>query len=380
MAPIVNPFDDPFRSSVDDLFDAGEEPNDGSVGQDEEQSYDEFAESHGLSSTKQLRRGTSTVEALLRQRGIDVENPTVQLLIQSYGDMLKDPQIGPLIIEDWASNPDFQAVPQQDYDLALMQSGFSGEFTGPEPAAGASQLAAHEGFAVAQLRNGAPKYEENPDTGWLRYKNGVLVSPDGKVAFDPTSKAPGSVAWQREVVANWGTEQVQTWAERLTKMGYLPKGAAKKATAKDPAFLGALEAYHLNRYKYGKPVNGELTGISGAAGSTKPPLVDFEEMQAQTRNFVRETYRRVYGQDPTDGEVVAMTQAITDQAMELQRRFRRKGYGNAAGLAATEAEERYTERVEQSPEAVYLREQDEENTRMRDALQRAVVVTNSLGG
>jgi hypothetical protein len=32
------------------------------------------------------------------------------------------------------------------------------------------------------------------------------------------------------------------------------------------------------------------------------------------------------------------------------------------------------------PEATYLRESDEENTKLRDALQQAVIVTNSLAG
>ena len=38
------------------------------------------------------------------------------------------------------------------------------------------------------------------------------------------------------------------------------------------------------------------------------------------------------------------------------------------------------QRLEKTPEATFLRELDEENTNLRDALQQSVIVANSLGG
>jgi hypothetical protein len=43
------------------------------------------------------------------------------------------------------------------------------------------------------------------------------------------------------------------------------------------------------------------------------------------------------------------------------------------------AEERFIEKLEQSPETTFPRQSEEENTRLRDALQQAAIVTNSLG-
>jgi hypothetical protein len=68
------------------------------------------------------------------------------------------------------------------------------------------------------------------------------------------------------------------------------------------------------------------------------------------------------------------------ERMELERKYRRKGYSNYSGLAATEAEERFIEKLEQIPEAALLRESEEENTLLRESLQQAVIVTKSLAG
>jgi hypothetical protein len=49
-------------------------------------------------------------------------------------------------------------------------------------------------------------------------------------------------------------------------------------------------------------------------------------------------------------------------------------------MAATEAQERFIEQLEGSPEATFLTESEEENTTLHDAMQQAVIVTNSLAG
>lgn len=346
-------------------------------------SYRSLRERYGLPALDELGEISpqTQAESLLTQAGVNIDDPAVR-------SMLAEPAFQEILQGENAPGmltflrDAYPATPTTAYDDAVLASGFQGGFVGPvgvgaEPGQLAA-LTSGTDTQIAKFRKETPGYEENPDTGWIRYPNGVLVSPDGQVAFDPTSTAPGSLKWQREVVSGWSPEQVSSWADRLADHGYLTKEQAKKVTSNDPAFLGALSSYHVNRYIYGKPVSGELAG--GGAAADRPPLVDFEELQAQTRNFVREQYRRVYGEDPTDGEVVAFSDAITNQAMTLQKRFRRKEMPGFSGLAATEAEERFVEKLEGSPEATFLRESEEENTRLRDSLQQAVAVTNSLAG
>ena len=45
-----------------------------------------------------------------------------------------------------------------------------------------------------------------------------------------------------------------------------------------------------------------------------------------------------------------------------------------------EGEESFIERIEPSPKAQFLQESEEEHSTLRDALQQAVIVTNSLAG
>jgi hypothetical protein len=54
--------------------------------------------------------------------------------------------------------------------------------------------------------------------------------------------------------------------------------------------------------------------------------------------------------------------------------------GLEAGAAAGEAVARIGLQLENTPQAEFLHEAEEENTRLRDALQQAVIVTNSLAG
>lgn len=374
--PSFDPLGAPPNPEEDTTFDVTLPSQQGAVTKSVEgTSYRSLRERYGLPALDEL--GTispqTQAESLLAQAGVNVDDPAVRAMLAepAFQEILQGENAPGMLTFLRDAYP---ATPTTAYDQAVVESGFD-QVTPYTPAA---RGLAEQGTSIAEFRKSADTYQENPDTGWIRYPNGVLVSPDGQIAYDPTSTAPGSLKWQREVVSEWSPEKVGQWADRLVQFGYLSKEQAKKVASNDPAFLGALASYHANRYVYGKPVNGELTG-AGAAGD-KPPLVDFEEMQAQTRNFVREQYRRVYGEDPTDGEVEAFSDAITRQAMTLQKRFRRQEMPGFSGMAATEAEERFVERLEGSPEATFLRESDEENTRLRDSLSQAVAVTNSLAG
>jgi len=313
------------------------------------------------------------IEIILREAGVNVDDERVQLVIESAGDQILDPAIGPAIVAGLAAQ--YPDTPTTSYSQALQVSGFDGDFIGPQPVQGQFKLGAEE--PAVDVRAGLPKYETQPDTGFIRYKNGVLVSPEGDVVFDPTSTAPGSLRWQREVVSQWGDEKVAEWRKRLHEFGYLTSDQVK-VKGIDTPFLNALSSYHTSRYlNGGKAVAGDLAGTGAAS---KPPLVNFEDMQHQIGNDVREQYRRVFGADPTPGEVEAWRDYIIRTGMDLQKEFRKKNYGSYTSMAATEAEEQFITKLENSPGAKFLRGAEEENTRMRDALEQAVVVTNSLAG
>lgn len=334
---------------------------------------------HGLPTRTRLQSSTANLESQLAAANVDVENAAVQAMLQdpAIQELLRGPLAAAMVTELATQYP---AIPAQEYDAALQLSGFRGDFNLIQDPADLVTLTAGTDTQIARFRETKPSVETHPDTGWLRFANGVLVSPEGQVVFDPTSRAPGSLTWQREVVPNWSAEKVSEWRERLHKLGYLTKDQAK-VDGVDTPFLNALRSFHENRYvNGGKPVAGDLAGVAGAGAADKPPLLDFDDMQAQIRNDVREQYRRVFGEDPSDGEVAAFSASIIRTAETLQRRYRRKEYGGFTSMAATEAEERFIERLEQSPEAEFLRDSEEENTSLRDAIQQAVIVTNSLGG
>lgn len=308
-------------------------------------------------------------EDLLRRYGADVDASEIQVVIAAAPAMSYERADG--LAQALAVQ--YPSSAQTQFANVLELSGF-----GTLPV----QLGVTTPSEVAGLppeaRVAGASYTRHPETGWLAYGEGVLANPDtGEVTWDPNSTAPGTSLWLKDVQETWGEEQVLDWRKRLHGYGYLSKDEVK-ATSVDARFLAQLQQYHLDRYtNFGKAIPTDLAGMAAA---DKPPLVNFEDFQAQTRNDVREEYRRVFGEDPTDGEVEVFSSMIIRKGMELQRKYRRKGYSNYSGLAATEAEERFIERLEQSPEAVFLNESEEENTRLRDALEQAVIVTNSLGG
>lgn len=66
------------------------------------------------------------------------------------------------------------------------------------------------------------------------------------------------------------------------------------------------------------------------------------------------------------------------QGNARQRKHRRRSASPPSRRPRGQVEERFVEKLEQSPEAQFLRESEEENTRLRDTFDRMAQVTNSL--
>lgn len=331
----------------------------------------EAAERAGLPAPAQI-----DIEVTFRQAGVDVDAPEVRQFIQAVQGQDLDPAILQLYAAMLAER--YPAVPVTAYSQAWELSGFSG----PGIVAGVTTPSELRGAPPSMVLAPGERFIQHPETGWLLYRNGVLVNPaDGSVVFEPNSMAPGSPNWLNHVQQTWTDAQVARWKQRLAEFGYLTKEQAKTKGI-DQAFLDALRAYHINRYRnFGRAVPQDLS-VSGALGGEQEFDLTARDFQAQIRGDVREQFRRVFGNDPSDAELEAWTRFVTHTALRLQKRYERRGASpqTALSLAATEAEERFIERLETSPEATFLRESAEENTRLRDALTQAVIVSRSLAG
>ncbi|HXF73154.1 MAG TPA: hypothetical protein VNO79_11150 [Actinomycetota bacterium] len=326
------------------------------------------AEAAGLPSPQDV-----DLEAMLRAAGVDTSEPAVQQFIAAMRNQDLDPAILQAYVAMLAEK--YPAVPVTAYAQALELSGF----TRPPIVAGVTTPSELQGVPAESVLTPGERFVQHPETGWLMFRNGVLVNPaDGSVVFEPNSMAPGSPNWLQRVQETWSDEQVMSWKKRLAEFGYLTEEQAKTKGI-DQAFLEGLQQYHIDRYRnFGKPVPRDLSGQAGGAGDFALTARDF---QAQIRGDVREQFRRVFGNDPSDAELEEWTRFVTQTALRLQKRFERRGASPEAALslAATEAEERFIERLETSPEATFLRESTEENTRLRDALAAAAAVGRSLG-
>lgn len=337
--------------------------------------------------------GAVDLASYLSAAGVDTEAPELQLVLPTLQQRLEDPNdtqiqaLLPMLAQSMAEK--YPSTPQTAYSTALAASGFTDPFPAPEvsskPSAiqgirrgGRTGLTAQELDQARPQTISQPRFETEENTGWIRFSNDVLVDPSsGEVYYKPGSNAPGSPWWQQKITREWGPDKVGEWRDRLHKLGYITSDQAKVKTI-DSAFLAALAQYHQQRYlNGGKPVAGDLAA-NGPGGASEPKPVNLHDFGAQIRNDVREQYKRVYGVDPSDGEVQAWSDYVMRTGMSLQRKFIRK-YGSAnTDTAATEAEERFVEKIEQSPEGRFLAEADEENTRLRDTMERMAMVTNSL--
>jgi len=311
-------------------------------------------------------------EQLLRDAGVDVEAPEVRLVLDSAPEEIISPE-GQGLVAYFAQL--YPSSPATAYSQALDVSGF----TGPLIGLGTTTPSEVRGVAATQLLGPGENYRIHPETGWVMFRSGVLFDPStGELIFEPNSTAPGSALWLKHVQEAWSAEKVAEWRSRLAEFGYLSPEEAK-AEGVDRMFLDALQAYHVTRYQnFGTAIPLDLSASAGVGRAS----LTAEDLQAQIRGSVREEFRRIAGREPSDGEVAEWARFVTRTSLQMQRRFMRRGVseGQALSVATTEAEERAIERMETSPGAEFMRESAEENTRLRDALASAVVVTRSLTG
>jgi hypothetical protein len=133
----------------------------------------------------------------------------------------------------------------------------------------------------------------------------------------------------------------------------------------------ALSTYWANYYiAGGKPINSG----QAAGGSTLPPLMDYQDFQAQITNDMRDQLRRIFGAEPTEEQVRAQAQYVLRTAADLQKTFRKKEYGSYSSQALTEATEKGIGALETSPYAQDVME----NTKLADSLQNSAYVSSRL--
>jgi hypothetical protein len=344
-------------------------------------------EQFGLPPVDELEQELMSIEGLLRAQKVNLEDPRAQGLVEVLQTLLDKKDLTPetaaayvgLFVQE---NPDVLLEQPTRYDEALSAAGFDPVFPVrsaqpglasaiPGPAGG---LRTETGSAF--LPGPPPKLQERD--GWIRYKNGVLVSPDGEVIFDPKAKAPGSPTWAR-TVSGWSPAQVLDWRQRLVDFGYLPKSKTNLNSEKvDLDFVTALQNYHINRYRNGGQPIAVSSGRGGGDGTPKPKPFDLNDISAQIRNGVRAEYERIYGVRPSEGETRQWADFIIGTGMSLQRQFIAKHDTPSTSAAVSEASERFIEKLEKSPKAIFLREADEENTQLRDMLTRMAQVSSGL--
>lgn len=337
---------------------------------------DETRKDLGLPDRTGDSQGESELMNALRSANIDPDNDQVAAWLRYTGDALKAGdttfEAAMADVNMMSFNPELQAT--TPYLDALEAAGFSGPYN-PAPTAGQAQLGRLEGMDPEEIFGKPPAFQES-DLGWIQYANGVLVGPDDEVIIDPSSNAPGSANWLR-AINDWSADKIRAWKDRLVEFGYLPKEAAKGLEVTTD-FRTALKTFHYNRYvNGGTPLRTGEAG-AGAAGPEAPKPIDLEEFSSQIRNDVREQYERIYGVRPGDGETELWSQYIIRQGMAMQRRNIKKYDTPMTDTAASEAEEKFIEKLEHTPEAKLLRSSEEENTRLRDTLTRMAQVTDSL--
>jgi len=312
-------------------------------------------------------------ERILQSMGVDLTDPVVVGRLagieasSTFFDQTPgffDTTMGVLIADLRSAG----IIVQTPYEQMREVSGFGGQYpvslgeTTPSEVRGAPpEILTPGNFPITESR-----------TGWLQYPSGVLVAPGAAlgsydaVFYPPTSTAPGSATYFQQAQL-WSQDKVNEWRTKLVDLGYLDEAAKKGAY--DVGFQNAMRTYFTIKYQNG----GRELALEGRAALEQVAPFNFHQIQGQIRNDVRTQYQRIFGDDPTPTELDEWEDFIISQAHRLYRRGQL-----APGEATVEAEERFVERLEQSPEAQFVTENLEENTGLRDSLLRAVIVSESM--
>lgn len=315
------------------------------------------------------------LESQLASAGANLEAEEVQRFLREFDSFEEDipPEAVGALISNIAQK--YPGASASAYQQALQAGGFEEEFRQVHSTDEGEIRTGRGHYRPEIAESTGPQLETSGDL--MRFKNGVIVDQTtGQVLYEPGSTVPGSPGWRNHIAKTWGPEKAQEWRKRLYDLGY----DVEKKGGMDVQLLSALGEYWNNRYVMGGEVVPVVAG-GRASLEEKAKLVNVrEEFGASIRNDLRETYRRIYGTDPTDGEIEALSSTVFDTAMKLQRQYRGK-YGDPNTSAAIqEAGERTVERIEGSPQARLLNESEEENTRLRDSLETAIAATRGLAG
>ncbi len=375
--PYIDPTNIPANPAYQPATSGGASPEE----QQQQDKLQQQATSMGL-PTPNDQEGVVTSEQLLsmmRQAGIDTDNPEVQALVTAVGSGL-DVSMAQVWVTMLAADPKYQkAGVTTPYAQALETSGFGTDAMFPT-APGAAQLGAFEQMPTSAV---GPQTMTQPDTGWVLFKNGVLVDksnpePMSAVIFKPNSQAPGSSWWYDKIQSSWSEEDVAKWRKRLVELGYLDKDY-EKTKGFDEIFRRSLTEFHIYRYyNGGKAVPFDAS----AAGGGVHPTLTAKDFAEQTRNNVRQQFLAVFGDEPSSAELESWTQFAIRQAVQLQRKYMRRGVDESTALSAarTESAEAVTSKLWEDPIASFQRQSTEENTQLHDALSRAVAATEGLLG
>lgn len=311
------------------------------------------------------------IEEALKNAGVDITAPEVQYMIDNRPDLLSDPKLGPLLVAQFAQL--YPSGEQTAYDQLVVDAGFENGFQPVAPSPGIAQLAAHERLDL--MPKGA-QFNASED-GAVLYKNGVLVTPDGQVVYQENDEAAaGSRAWLENARSTWSDETVLEWRKKLVEFGYLPKEQSDGAY--DVTFETALRAYQEQKYlHFGKPIVVDASAGASLAAEIKLSPAD---LQAEIRGSVTEQFIKVFGDEPSDAELSSWSRWLTDEWTKLQKKLVKKGVDpvSALGVAGTQADELFIEKLGNTPQVEYATENFQENTRLRDAMQSAVITTSAL--
>lgn len=324
-------------------------------------------------------RARESLRGFLESIGVDPDSPATQAVLAGVGEddqarlefLTQDP-VGQATAAGLVSNPDTQApFFRSNYGRTLADSGFGrGEVSRPSVDVSERSRAA----LTARGERGA-EVRYNEQTGWTMFANGTLVGPNGEIAFDPSRAAPGSQAYQTQVMSSWTEDEVKSWRSRLADAGYLDP-EKRKIRGIDVELQEAFREYQYARYlNGGKAI--PRTGDSGNAGRfADRPLFDYGEISHTISNSVYDHLRSLYGVEPDQAEVKRWTQFVIRHGMELQRKYRRDDVSSYAELGKQEAIETFVSRTQK--QAAPYHEDLEENTELRDALARAASVAGGL--